>query len=115
MSTHPELLWAGTVPAAMRNQHGIPVEVAVGRPLLTGGPGTIYRRMAAGGCWEEHNESARIAAAILAGQAAASVPSRIRAMRAAGLCEHGGEIVDYTIGLCSCGECPTPRPGWVAK
>lgn len=25
-------------------------------------------------------------------------------------CPRGGEIVDYCIGLCSCGECPTPRP-----
>lgn len=27
-------------------------------------------------------------------------------------CPRGGEIVDYCIGLCSCGECPTPRPDW---
>lgn len=27
-------------------------------------------------------------------------------------CERGGEIVDYTIGLCSCGKCPVPRPDW---
>jgi hypothetical protein len=27
-------------------------------------------------------------------------------------CERGGEIVDYTIGLCSCGQCPTPRADW---
>lgn len=27
-------------------------------------------------------------------------------------CPRGGEIVDYCIGLCSCGQCPTPRPDW---
>lgn len=45
----------------------------------------------------------------------AAVSSRVATMQAAGLCPRGGEIVDYTIGLCSCMECPTPRPGWVAK
>ncbi len=30
-------------------------------------------------------------------------------------CERGGEIVDYMIGLCSCGQCPTPRPDWAAQ
>ena len=33
-------------------------------------------------------------------------------MRNAGLCENGGEIVDASIGLCSCGKCPTPRPDY---
>lgn len=41
--------------------------------------------------------------------------STIRTMQAAGPCPHGGEIVDSTIGLCSCGKCPTPRPGWTVK
>lgn len=43
------------------------------------------------------------------------VATRVATMQAAGLCPRGGEIVDYTIGLCSCMECPTPRPGWVAR
>jgi len=43
------------------------------------------------------------------------VLSAINAMRAAGLCPRGGEIVDFTTGMCSCGECPTPRPGWVRR
>jgi hypothetical protein len=30
-------------------------------------------------------------------------------------CERGGEIVDYTIGLCSCGQCQTPRPDWASS
>lgn len=30
-------------------------------------------------------------------------------------CPRGGEIVDYTIGLCSCMECPTPRPDFVPR
>ena len=37
---------------------------------------------------------------------------RINNMRNAGLCENGGEIVDASIGLCSCGKCPTPRPDY---
>lgn len=36
----------------------------------------------------------------------------VRNMRNAGLCENGGEIVYASIGLCSCGKCPTPRPDY---
>ena len=50
-----------------------------------------------------------------AGDLAGLVNARVATMQAAGLCPRGGEIVDYTIGLCSCMECPTPRPGWVAR
>lgn len=30
-------------------------------------------------------------------------------------CPNGGEIVDYKLGLCSCGACPTPRPDTVRR
>lgn len=36
---------------------------------------------------------------------------RLRRPRVWGNCPRGGEIVDYTIGLCSCGECPIPGTG----
>jgi hypothetical protein len=52
---------------------------------------------------------------VLPEEAGETVLSRVRTMQAAGLCPRGGEIVDFTIGMCSCMECPTPRPGWVAK
>lgn len=31
------------------------------------------------------------------------------------LCPQGGEIVDYAIGLCSCGTCPTPAPHFTPR
>lgn len=43
------------------------------------------------------------------------VIQRIRKMRSVGICENGGEIVDASIGLCSCGKCPTPRPDYEDK
>lgn len=46
-----------------------------------------------------------------AGQAQPTPAQRPGRPRVWGNCPRGGEIVDYTIGLCSCGECPIPGKG----
>jgi hypothetical protein len=52
---------------------------------------------------------------LFAEQPASFVDRPARRPRLRSSCPRGGEVVDYTIGLCSCGECPTPCDGWQGR